>query len=398
MGACMGAGYSPGMSTGIPSDPSQLRALFALPEDMLYLDSAAHGPPLKAVRAAALAALQQSTTSWLGGARWRDDVERLRALAARLFDDDADAIAMVPSAAYGLSVAARNVPLQSGQAVLVLESQFPSNMLPWRQRCAEVGASLVFARRNDGQDWTAAVLAALDAHPGIRVLALPQAHWRDGSLLDLGRISERARACGARLVLDLSQSLGAMPVDLHAWRPDFVVAVGYKWLLGGYGLAWLWAAPQWRDHGQPLEQGWMAHDHDSLWTAGSGDDARSLPGARRYDADGVCDAMRLAMAEAAIGQVLDWGVADIAAHLQQRTAALDDALELHGLGALRTHDHAPHICGVRLPPQRTDAVARAFSNAGIISTIRGNCVRLAPHLHAGIHEMSRPIEVIATAL
>ena len=227
---------------------------------------------------------------------------------------------MIPSAAYGLSVAARNVPLHAKQAVLLLEGQFPSNLLPWRMRCAEVGASLVFAKRRADQDWTSAVLDALDAHPDVAVLALPQAHWRDGSVLDLARISERARARGASLVLDLSQSLGAMPVDLDAWQPDFVIAVGYKWLLGGYGLAWLWAAPRWRDHGQPLEHGWMANDRDALWHADSRGEVVPLAGARRFDADGVCDAMRLAMAEAALRQVLAWGVADIATHLQRRTA------------------------------------------------------------------------------
>ena len=385
------------MTLGIASEGTSLRALFALPEDMLYLDSAAHAPPLKAVRNAASAALQSSTTSWFG-TRWRDDVERVRSLASHLFDHDADAIAMIPSAAYGLSIAARNIPLQAGQSVLVLDGQFPSNLLPWQQRCAEVGANLVVARRNEGRDWTAAVLDALDAHPGIRVLALPQAHWRDGSLLDLGRIAERARASGACLVLDLSQSLGVMPVDLHAWRPDFVVAVGYKWLLGGYGLAWLWAAPHWRDHGQPLEQGWMAHDRDALWHPASHGDVSPLAGARRYDAGGVCDAIRLSMAEVALRQVLEWGVADIAAQLQRRTDALDEAMGVHGLDRLRTHQHAPHFCGVQLPSQRTDAVARALSEAGIVCTIRHGCVRLAPHLHAGVDDMCRPIAIIAGAL
>lgn len=382
----------------VPGDETSLRGLFALPGDMLYLDSAAHGPPLKSVRAAGIAALRQSTTTWLGGAHWRDDVERVRALAARLFDDNADAVAMIPSAAYGLSVAARNIPLQAGQSVLVLEGQFPSNLLPWRRRCAEVGASLVFARREEGQGWTAAVLDALDAHPGIRVLALPQAHWRDGALLDLAAISARARARGASLVLDLSQSLGVLPVDLATWQPDFVIAVGYKWLLGGYGLAWLWAAPRWRESGQPLEQGWMAHDHDALWKAGNEGDAAPLPGARRFDAGGVCDAMRLAMAEAALAQVLAWGVAAIAEQLQRRTTALDHALERHGLGALRTLDHAPHFCGVQLPSQRADAVVRALSDAGIVCTVHNGCVRIAPHLHARIGEMARPIEVIAATL
>lgn len=381
-----------------PPDPETLRALFALPDDLLYLDSAAHGPPLRAVREAGAAALQRSTTSWFGGGQWRADVERVRTLAAGLFDGDSDALAFVPSAAYGLSIAARNVPLWPGQGVLVLDDQFPSNVLPWRQRCSEVGANLVVACRGDGQDWTAAVLDALDANEDIQVLALPQVHWRDGSLLDLKRIAARAQARGARLVLDLSQSLGALPTALQEWQPDFVVAVGYKWLLGGYGLAWLWAAPQWRDSGQPLERGWMAHDCEALWQPGPDSRIEVLPGARRYDAGGVCDALRLAMAEAGLRQVLDWGVPVIAAQLQQRTDALDAALRSLGMDAMRTPGHAPHFCGLQLPPERSAAVAAALPSAGIIATVHADCVRIAPHLHVDAGQMVRVAEMVADAL
>lgn len=389
-----------GLKCAMPSTQtsgSAANALFALPKDMLYLDSAAHGPPLRAVREAAAAALQRSTTSWFG-ARWRDDVERLRALAAGLFDGDADAVAFVPSAAYGLAIAARNVPLWPGQSVLVLDDQFPSNLLPWRQRCKETGARLTIVRRDDGQDWTNAVLAALDADTEIRVLALPQVHWRDGALLDMDRIAAHAHARKASLVLDLSQSLGVLPVRLDAWQPDFIVSVGYKWLLGGHGLAWLWAAPQWRDNGQPLEHGWMAHDCDALWQPGNNAQVAPLPGARRYDAGGVCDAMRLAMAEAGLRQVLGWGVPQIAAQLKLRTDALDDALHARDLDGLRTAGHAPHICGMLLPPGRADAVAQALESAGIVVTLRNNCVRVAPHMHVGIGQMARVAQVVAGVL
>lgn len=378
-------------------DQPASRALFSLPDDLLYLDSAAHGPPLRAVREAAAEALRRSATSWFGG-HWRDQVERVRGLAAELFDGDADAVACVPSAAYGLSIAARNVPLWPGQGVLVLDDQFPSNVLPWRQRCSEVGASLVVACRGDDQDWTDAVLDALDANEDIQLLALPQVHWRDGSLLDLKRIAARAHARRARLVLDLSQSLGALPVQLQDWQPDFIVAVGYKWLLGGYGLAWLWAAPQWRDNGQPLERGWVAHDRDALWQPGNSAVVKALPGARRYDAGGVCDALRLSMAEAGLRQVLDWGVPAIAAQLGQRTDTLDTALRSLDLDALRTPGHAPHLCGVRVPTEREAAVAQALSSAGIVATVHAGCVRIAPHLHIETGQMVRVAEVIADAL
>lgn len=348
------------------------------------------GPPLCAVRKAADAALHQGPLSGFS-VDWRERVERVRTMAAQLFDGDADAVALVPSAAYGLSVAARNVPLRHAEAVLVLEGQFPSNLLAWQQRCVQVGARLVTVRRDAQHDWTAAVLAALDADPAITVLALPNVYWLDGTVLDLTTIARSAHARGACLVLDLSQSLGALPVDIATLRPDFVVAVGYKWLLGPYGLAYLWAAPRWRESRTRLEYGWMAHDHDALWQPRQNTRAAPLPGARRFDADGVCDDMRLAMAEAALAQILTWNVSSIAAALGERTDAFIDALRTHGLEDWLPPGEVAHFCALQ-PPQSADTqwadtLATALRNQDVVFTLRHGRLRFAPHLHVSITQM-----------
>lgn len=372
---------------------------FVIPERLLYLDSAALGPPLRAVREAANAALHQDALNGFTP-DWRDQVERVRAMAAQLFDGDADGVALVPSAAYGLSVAARNVPLRHAEAVLVLEGQFPSNLLAWQQRCAQVGARLVTVRRDAQQDWTTAVLAAFDADPAITVLALPNVYWLDGTVLDLATIARSAHARGTCLVLDLSQSLGALPVDVATLRPDFVVAVGYKWLLGPYGLAYLWAAPRWRDSGTPLEYGWMAYDRNTLWQPGTNASAVPLPGARRFDADGVCDGMRLAMAEAALTQILAWGISGIAAALGERIDACIAALRAHGLEAWLPPGEVAHFCGIQPPrcldTQWADTLATVLRNEDIVFTLRHGRLRFAPHLHVSITQMQALASRIAS--
>ena len=361
--------------------------------DGLYLDCAAHGPPLCGVSAAAMTALQDDNTNWFG-THWRERVERVRTLAAQLFDGDADAVALVPSAAYGLSLAARNLPLQRGEAVLVLDGQFPSNLLPWQQRCVEVGARMVVARRDARHDWTAAVLRALDDAPGIVTLALPHVHWQDGTLLDLTTIANRAHERDARLVLDLSQSLGALPVDMDEWRPDFVVAVGYKWLLGPYGLAYVWAAPHWRDAGVPLEHGWMACDTDALWQAAGNAETKPMAGARRFDADGVCDLTRLAMAEAALTQILAWGVSNIAMALRVRTETFASALRAHGLGDWLPANPVAHFCALQPPAEYVETLAQALSAEGVVLTLHKGRLRIAPHLHVSPTQL----ETLATRI
>lgn len=323
-------------------------------------------------------------------------VEALRRCAAMtLFDNDVDGLAIVPSAAYGIATAARNLPLNRGDAVLVLEDQFPSNLLAWQQRCSDVGASIVVARRDGCMEWTDAVLAALAQHPRVRVVAIAQAHWHDGAVLDLARIAARTRAICAALVLDLSQSLGAMPVDLAAWQPDFIVAVGYKWLLGTRGLAWLWAAPRWRDEGTAIEQHWSAREDSQVWRFDATHAPRHRAGARRFDAGGVVDGERIAMAEAAFAQLRAWSVPGIVHHLAERMAALDASLDAHGLDTWRTFRHAPHFTALRPPSALLDSVAAAFRREGIVCTRRAGVLRLAPHLHVAVEAMRHVAAVAA---
>ena len=108
--------------------------------------------------------------------------------------------------------------------------------------------------RDTSQSWTEAILECLDERTAI--ISVPNVHWTDGALIELDRVAARAHELDARLVIDASQSVGALPLDVTALRPDFVITVGYKWLLGPFGLGYLYVAEQHRQ-GQALEQNWI---------------------------------------------------------------------------------------------------------------------------------------------
>lgn len=371
---------------------------FMADEGFLYLDCAAQGPRLRCVHDAAMAAMELTARPWNPPPVTPQALrEQLRQRLARLFDADADAVALVPSAAYGLATAARNLPLDAGDEVLVLDGQFPSNLLGWQQRCAEVGARLCGVRREAGQDWTAAVLAAIEDNARLRVAALPQVRWDDGAMLDLDRICESLQARGIALVLDLSQSLGVLPVDLARWRPDFIASVGYKWLLGARGLACLWTAPRWRSQGSPIENHWYGRDAGREWRFALAPATPFAAGARRFDAGGLDGLVPLSMAMAAIDQVLDWQPAEIATALKTRTDALDAYLDQAGLAHWQTPGHAPHLTALRPPAGRIQAVHEALKQARITCTNRYGLLRIAPHLHVAPADMARVVEAAARA-
>lgn len=229
------------------------RDLFEIPQDVTYLNCANMAPQLKSATEAGFSAVRAKESPWkLTAPEWFSGAETLRGLAARLLDVETDGIALVPGVSYGIAVAAQNLPVSPTQTIVLLDQEFPSNVYTWRELARKTGCRIRTVRLSSNTSWTEVLQDAIDGTTAI--VAVPQCHWTDGSKLNIERIGERAREVGAALVIDASQSLGACPLDLARVQPDFLVAVGYKWLLGPYGLGYLYVAPKWRECGIPLEQ------------------------------------------------------------------------------------------------------------------------------------------------
>ena len=97
----------------------------------------------------------------------------------------------------------------------------------------------------------------LDLRDALEVFCRYQQVIGDAFVWDLETIAECCREVGSALVLDLTQSAGALPFAIDRVQPDFVVCATYKWLLGPYTLGFLYVAPHWQQ-GQPLEYNWIA--------------------------------------------------------------------------------------------------------------------------------------------
>lgn len=202
--------------------------LFEIPSEIAYLNCAYMSPLPRASREAGQAAVARKSQPWnISSQDFFDDAETARSLFAELIGGDTDGVAIVPSASYGVSIAAANIRVERGQTIVLLEDQFPSNVYPWRDLAERTSAAIVTVPRPTDFDWTTALLAHIDERTA--VVAIPNCHWTDGGLLDLPRIGARARAVGAALVVDGAQSVGAHPLSVANVQPDFLVAVTYEW-------------------------------------------------------------------------------------------------------------------------------------------------------------------------
>jgi selenocysteine lyase/cysteine desulfurase len=291
----------------------------------------------------------------------------------------------MPSAGYGLELAARTLPLGPGQKVLVLAEEFPSNYYPWADRAAQVGAAIETVPTPADGDWTAAVLARLQ--PDVAIAALPHCHWANGLALDLVRIGEACRANGTRLALDLTQSCGAMPFSVAEVQPDFMVAATYKWLLGPYSVALAYVAPEW--HGaRPIEHVWASRAGAEDFSGLVNYRDETQPGARRFDMGERSNFALLPVVIAALEQLLDWRVERIAASLSALNARIAERLAASGFVLPPSEVRSPHILGVAVPPGATDIITRLAAQQIHISQ-RGAMLRISPHLHISDHDIDR---------
>ncbi|HEX2058415.1 MAG TPA: aminotransferase class V-fold PLP-dependent enzyme [Actinomycetota bacterium] len=368
------------------------RSLFDIPGDVTYLNAAYLGPRLKSVDAAGRRALERTARPWeIFPEDFFSDAEVARDRFAALVGGDADGVALVPAVSYGIALAAKNVPIPRGKNVVVLDEQFPSNVYEWRDAAARAGGSLVTVPRPPDHDWTREVLERIDDRTA--VVAVPNCHWTDGTVVDLARVGEAARSAGAALVVDATQSLGVRPLDVRVVQPDWLVVAGYKWMLGPFTLGYCWVAPH-RREGEPLERNWLtrAGAEDFTGLVRYTDDF--APGARRYDMGERPNFHVLPMGIAALEQLLDWGVRSSEEYIGTLTDALAEGAESLGWDVAPRAARSRHMLGLRRPDGIPEKLPALLKDANVYVSVRGTSIRVSPHVYNSPADVARLLEVL----
>ena len=368
------------------------RHLFDMPREIAYLNCAYMSPLAHGVMEAMAKGVGRKAQPWsYTAAEFVSIPEETRALFAGVFGSAADDIAIIPSVSYGLAVAARNLPVAAGQSIIVLGDQFPSNLYVWREKAKAVGAAITTVWRDPDAAWTPAVLDAIG--PDTAIVAVPNCHWADGGLIDLVAVGAACRKFGAALVLDLTQSLGAIPFDVGAVDPDFAVAACYKWLMGPYGIGALCVAPR-HQQGEPIEQTWMGR-------AGSEDFSRLVdyrddyqPGARRFDMGEKSNPALLLGASAALRMLDAWDIANIAETLTARSERLAQKAAALGFTALPVPARAGHFLALGHKEGPPASLPERLAAEQVFVSLRGQSLRVTPHVYNDEEDCERLLQVL----
>lgn len=369
------------------------RHLFDIPDDIAWLNCAYMSPLMTRVVEAGQQANLSKAHPWTTSSQdFFTKSENTRSLAAKVIGASPENVAIVPAVSYALATAAQNLPLSKGQNIIALKDQFPSNIYVWKELASERNAEFrLLPRRQDG-DWTATILGSIDAQTAI--VALPHCHWIDGGLIDLVAVGRRAREVGAALVLDLTQSAGAMPISMADVQPDFAVYAAYKWAMGPYTIGFMYIADKWLESGKPLEQTWLGREDSQDFAGLVNYKDRYQPGARRFDMGERSSFHLMPMAEAALTRLLEWGVENIYETLTARNQAIVARSEPLGLKAAPDHLRAGHYLGLRFPGDVPEGLIERLAERKIYVSLRGTSMRVTPHLYNTDEDIDRLFEAL----
>jgi selenocysteine lyase/cysteine desulfurase len=366
------------------------RAEFDIPRDICYLNAAYMAPqPRRVVEATMQGATRRAQPWRITPADFFSDVEALRSAFAQQVGCSADNIAIVPSASYGVSCAAANLPVERGDVILAMKDQFPSNYYSWRRQALASGAEFHVVGKDESQSWADALLEAIKLRgDDIAIATLEGHHWTSGEIIDLETVIPALREVGARVVLDLTQSIAGCPLDISQLAPDFMVTAGYKWQFCPYGVAFLYVDETYFD-GVPIEEAWMGRDGAEDFSRLVDFTDQYQPGARRFDAGEKSSFPNIAGALAALQMLAEWGIENISDALAVTNTRIAGILAGHGFETMAVDVRAPHFQGARLPDTDPRKLAERLIDNGVYASVRGDHLRVAPHLYTDEEDLVR---------
>jgi len=325
---------------------------------------------------------------------WVRRVERLREVAAHLIGATADEIALVGNTTSGISLIAEGLPWRSGDNVVTLANEFPSNVYPWLNLASRGVETRLVPVEGVAVDLNR-VAEACDART--RIVAVSWVGFASGWRIDVAELVRLARARGILVLLDAIQGLGLFPLDVRSSAVDFVVADGHKWMLGPEGAGLLYMRREHLDQLRPIGVGWNSvvqrHDYGHL-------ELKLRPSAARYEG-GSQNMGGLLGLGASLELLSSFGLGPRRSPLAERVLSLTDlaCARLRAAGATvisdRSEAHRSGIVAFDFPGRDPAELRRRCFERHVALSCRGGWLRISPHAYANEDDLARLIEPLA---
>jgi selenocysteine lyase/cysteine desulfurase len=366
---------------------------FPWTSDTIYLNNASIGPLPERTRLV----LEEFNRGRAAPHLLRDQelfamLAETRRKIARLIGAATDEIALSVNTGFGIGMAARALPLEPGDVVLVSDKEFPANVYPWL-RLKDRGVTMELVPTTaDGWPDEARLLERL-RDSRVRVLAVSLVQFSSGYLVDLGRLSAATQETGAFLVVDAIQGIGQLPVDLSRTRVDVLACGAQKWLLSPWGAGFVYVRRDLIGALDPAITGWLAFEGTDDLTNLTLYNESLRSDARRFELM-TLPYQDFAGFNASLELLLEIGVDRIRDHI--RSLHLPVLAWAEQNGARITSPRGGSASGILcVAPDQVREIHRRLKAARIVCSLREGSIRLSPHCYNTVAEMEQVAQVLA---
>ena len=360
--------------------------LFKLDSSVIYLNGAYMSPQLKSVAAVGLSCVEKKYHPHLILEEdfFAEKITLKKRFAHLIEATDFETVAIIPSVSYGIAIAANNIPFEKGDEIIVLEEQFPSNYYAWKALKAEKGVvvrtiAAPEIKEGRGASWNNRILETIG--PKTKCVAIPHCHWTDGTLFNLKKIRERSNEVQAYLIIDGTQSVGALPFSVAEIQPDALICAGYKWLLGPYSLGVAYYGERFHN-GTPIENNWMNHTGVENFSNLANYNPQLKPKATRYDVGESSNFILTPMLSEAIKQLNKWTPHNIQQYCKNISETAISKLRAAGHFIEEDNFRSHHLFG--LYPKSSSEIEKikeTLSKKKIYVSYRGKSIRISPNVY-----------------
>jgi len=374
------------------TDVRTFREEFPVTQDWSYLNHAAYGPfPQRTVRAVTgwAEAFAQAPT-FFGPEREKIPAEAA-AYVAGLAGTTGDMIAWVPSLADGMNLMAHGVDWKEGDNVLIPVDEFPSVVYPFLNLQSKGVETRYVQKNSEGRTDLNLIEAAMDERT--RAVALSHVEFMDGYRNDLKALGALCKARGIELFVDVTQALGAQPIDLPETGVSAVAAHGYKWLMAGFGVGCVVF------NADAIERISVTYA-GRLSVKGGFEDAEYRldwrDGAARYQTGGL-NALGLTALHASLSLVSQAGPEWTREHTLGLLDKLVDGVQNMGyeVASDLTPERRSQILAFTSGDQTRDGeLVEELTRANVAVTLRGRGVRVSPYFYNTADDIERLLEAL----
>lgn len=359
---------------------------FNIPEHITYLNSAAQTAiPQSVVHAGHHAIAEKAQPYRITGKHYFGHVTQVKQLFAKLINcDNPERITTAPSVSYSIANIANNCCLKAGDEIVIMGDQFPSNVYMWQRLAKQCNAKILTVANpkldtDNANTWNTHILDAITEKTA--VVAMGQIHWENGTMFNLKAIRKKTRHHNALLIIDGSQSIGALPFSVNDLQPDALVCAGYKWLLGPYGSAFAYFGKHF-DNGVPIEDYWSNHEDAENFAGLTNYNNTFKPFANRYMSGGNGSFIHTQMQIESLKFANSFSREDLQQHCHNISKS--SVNDLRDLGFTIEDDtyRAKHLFGIKLPKNiDSEKLKQIMQQNNVFVSFRGEYIRLSAHFY-----------------